>query len=97
MGPIDDIARLNRIRAKPPDHVSIATGRHKADVLAIVLVGDGKPEAARQVARFRLGPIAEREAQQVELLARGAEQEIALVAFALTGAVQPPPPVRQRP
>ncbi len=71
-------------------------GRHEADVLAVLLVGDGKPEAARQFARFRLGAFAEREAQQIELRRRGGEQEIALVAFGLAGAIERAAAVRQR-
>jgi hypothetical protein len=84
-------------RPQPLDHFRIMSARHEADVLAVLLVGNRKPEPARQLARFRLGAIAERKAQQVELLARCAEQEIALVAFGLTGAVQRPAAIRQRP
>jgi hypothetical protein len=43
-------------------------------------------EAPRQFARLRLGHVAERKAQIVELLARGREQEIALVAIGVGGA-----------
>ena len=71
--------------------------RHEADVLAVVLVSDRKPEAARQLTRFRLGPIAKRETQQVKLRACRAEQEIALVAFSFTSAVQRTSALRQRP
>ena len=71
-------------------------GRHEADVLAVLLVGDRKAEAARQLARLRLGAIAEREAQQVELRARGGEQEIALVALGLARAIERAAAARQR-
>ena len=73
---------------QPLDHVGVAAGRHEADVLAVVLVGDREAEAARQLARLRLGPVAERKAQEVELLAGGGEQEIALVALVVAGAVE---------
>ena len=46
------------------------------------------PKLARQLARFRLGAVAERETQQIELRARGGEQEIALVALGLAGAIE---------
>ena len=70
------------------DDVGVAPGRHKADVLAVLLVGDFKTEAPRQFARLRLGHVAERKAQVIELLARGREQEIALVAIGIGGAHQ---------
>ena len=46
-----------------------------------MLVGDREAEAARELARLGLGHVAEREAQEVELLLRGREQEVALVAI----------------
>ena len=76
------------IRPQPADDVGIAPGRHEADVLAVLLVGDVKAEAPRQFARLRLGHVAERKAQIIELLARGREQEIALVAIGVGGADQ---------
>ena len=45
-------------------------------------------EAPRQFAGLRLGHVAERKAQIIELLARGREQEIALVAIGIGGADQ---------
>ena len=72
-GEIDDVARLGGARPQAFDHLGIAAGRHEADVLAVVLVGDRKPEAARELPRLGLGALAEREAQQLELLARGRE------------------------
>ena len=41
---IDDVAGLGRARPQPLDDVGVAAGRHEADVLAVVLVGDRKPE-----------------------------------------------------
>src|SRR5437763_1802842 len=86
-GEVDDLARLGRARTQPLDHVGVAPGRHEADVLAVVLVGDRKPEATRQLTRLALGPLAERKAQQIELLARRGKQEIALVTFGIARAV----------
>ena len=85
---IDDIAGQNRIRPQPADDVGVASGRHEADVLAVLLVGDVEAEAPRQFAGLRLGHVAERKAQIIELLARGREQEIALVAIGIGGADQ---------
>ena len=62
-----------------------------------MLVGDRECELARKLARLRLGPLAERKAQQLELLARGGEQEIALVALVFAGAVERAAAAGQRP
>ena len=80
---IDDVARLDRAGLQAADDVGVAPGRHEADVLAVLLVGDLEAEAPRQFARLRLGHVAERKAQIIELLARGREQEIALVAIGI--------------
>ena len=85
---IDDLAGFRRARLQSLDHLRVITGRHEADVLAVVLIGNRQPELARQFARLGLAALAEREAQQVELLACGAEQEIALVALFLAGAIE---------
>src|ERR1700677_5034003 len=58
---IDNVAGAGSTRPQPLDHFRIMPARHEADVLAVVLVSDRKPEAARQLTRFRLGPIAKRE------------------------------------
>src|SRR5438876_3408079 len=93
---IDDVARLGRARLEPLDHLGVAAGRHEADVLAVVLVGDREPEPARELAGLRLGLVAKGKAQRRELLARGGEQEIALVALRLAGTVECAPTARQR-
>ncbi len=85
---MNDIAGLARLGLQPPDHVGVAALRHEADVLAVVLVGDVEPEFARGRARLGLGHAAEREAEEIELLARGGEQEIALVAVEIDRAEQ---------
>src|SRR4051812_34246910 len=77
---IDDIAGLKRIRLQPADDVGVAPGRHEADVLAVLLVGDRQSKTPRQFAGLWLGHVAEGKAQEIELLASGRKQEIALVA-----------------
>ena len=78
------------VRPQPADDIGVAPGRHEADVLAVVLVGHGKTETPRQLAGLRLGHVAERKAQIIELLAGGRKQEIALVAVGIGGAEQCP-------
>src|SRR5215468_9498821 len=87
-GKIDDVTGLHRIRAQAADDVGVAAGRNEADVLAVLLVGDLKAKAARQLAHLRLVHVAERETQEVELLARGREQKIALVAIGIGCTMQ---------
>jgi hypothetical protein len=83
---IDDVAGLDRAGLQPTDDVGVAPGRHEADILAVLLVGDFKFEAPRQFAHLGLAHVAERKAQIIELLGRGCEQEITLVAIAVGGA-----------
>src|SRR5213082_2270032 len=92
---MDDLAGTGGAGMQSLDHVGIAAAWHKTDVLAVLLVGDRKPEAARQFAGLGFAAIAEREAQQIELRARGGKQEIALVALGLAGAVKRAPAVGQ--
>ena len=74
----------------------VAAGRHEADVLAVVLVGDGQAESAREFARLGLGVSPSGKRSMLELLARGGEQEIALVALRLARAEKPAAAGRQR-
>ena len=60
-------------------------------------VGDRQTEAPRQLPRLCLGLLAERKAQQIELLARGSGQKIALVACGLARSIERTTAVRQRP
>src|SRR5262249_11699119 len=85
---IDDLAGPGGAGTQPFDDIGIAAVGYKTDVLAVLFVGNAEPEPARQFARLRLGAIAQREAQQIELRARRREQEIALVALGFTGAVE---------
>src|SRR5205814_7300048 len=86
---IDDVARLGGARPEPLDHLGVAAGRDETDVLAVMLVGDRQPEAAGELARLGLGAFAQGEPQHLKLLARGGEQEIALVALGIACAVKP--------
>jgi len=83
---VDDFTGAGGSRPQAFDHVDVMTARHKADVLAVLFVGDGQTKTPRQLARFRFGPIAERKTQEIELRGRGGEQEIALVAFGFARA-----------
>src|SRR5258708_39035735 len=87
---VDDVAGLDGIWPQPADNVGVASGRYEADVLAVLLVRNRQAKAPRQFARLRLGHIAQWKAQKVELLARGREQEIALVAIGIGGTDQRP-------
>src|SRR5262249_51922884 len=93
---VDDVAGLGGPGLEPLDHLAVAARRTEADVLAVVLVGNRQAEPARQLAGLGLGLVAERETQEVELLARRGEQEIALVAFLLAGAIEAAAAGRQR-
>jgi hypothetical protein len=76
------------------DHVGVAAGGHEADVLAVGLVGDGEAEA-RGISRtsaLGMGMPPSGKAQEVELLARGGEQEIALVALGSAARCSARPP-----
>src|SRR3974377_1123519 len=53
-----------------------------------MLVGNRKPKLACELARLRLAAVAERKAQHFELLARGAEQEITLIALLLARPIE---------
>ena len=85
---VDDLARLDRLGPQLLHDRGIVAVRHEADVLAVGLVGDRQVEALGQRARLALGQVAEREAQEVELLVRRAEQEVALVARRIGAAMQ---------
>src|SRR5262249_25537747 len=94
---IDDVAGLGGPRLEPFDHLAVAAGGDEADVLAVMLVGDRQAEPARKLAGLGLGLVAEREAQEIKLLAGGGEQEIALVALLFAGAIKAAAAAWQRP
>ena len=85
---VHDLAGLGGAGAQLLHDAGIGAVRHEADVLAIGLVGDREGKARGEPAGLRLGQIAQREAQERELLRGGREQEIALVALRVAGAVQ---------
>src|SRR5690606_38416474 len=61
---------------------------HEADVLAVLLGRDGEAQLLGDGADLRLRQAAQRKAQIVDLLLRGGEEEIALVAVGIDGAVE---------
>ena len=69
-------------------HRLILAVRDEADVLAVRLFRDAQTKLARQRAYIALRQTPKREAQIVELRARGGEQEIGLIAAGVGGAVQ---------
>ena len=83
---VHDVAGLQCARLQPLDHARVASRRHEADVLAIGLLGDRQAEPLRQGAYLGLPHAAERKPQMAELLGRGGEQEIALVAIDIDSA-----------
>src|SRR5487761_136041 len=85
---VDDIAWLDCAGPQLCNECVIASARHEADVLAVGLLRHRQRKARRQRAGFIFAQFAEREAQEIELLARRAIEEIALVAAGIGGAVQ---------
>jgi hypothetical protein len=87
---MDDLAGAHRARLQLLDDVGVAPLRHEADILAVALVGHGEAELAGHRPGLVLGEVAERKAQEIQLLARRGEQEIALVAIEIDRAEQRP-------
>ena len=85
---VDDVAGPGCLGAQPANRAGVVAVRHETDVLAVGLGGDGEAEALAVPADLVLGHVTERKAQVAELLGRGGEQEIALVARRVDGAVQ---------
>src|SRR5260221_14190391 len=75
-------------RAQVLDQPGIGARGHEADVLAVGLGGDRQGEARGESARLGLAHAAQGEAQEGELLPRRREEEIALIALGIGGAVQ---------
>ena len=89
---MDDVARFRRARQQPLDHVAVVAGGHEADVLAVGLVGDRRGQTrgrARAPAAFGRPPSGKRSIASCSR--RRGEQEIALVAVGIGGAVERPP------
>src|SRR5690606_15315113 len=73
-----DLAGPGRLGPQPRDDVGIAALRHEADVLAVLLRSHAQPHGGGALAHLLLRHAAERKAQEVDLLLRRREQEIAL-------------------
>ena len=87
-GSMNDLARCRTFWPHLRDDRGIVAIGHKADVLAVRLVGDVKAKLGSGPPHGRLLQSAEREAQEVELLAGGGEQKPALIARRVDRAVQ---------
>src|SRR5574340_1249909 len=85
---IDNIPGRGGSRPQPLDHACIMAARDEADVLTVLFIGDRQPEPPGEFTGFHFGPIAEWKTQNIELRARRGKQEIALVAFRLTRAIE---------
>ncbi len=85
---MDDLARRGRSRLQLGDDVGIFALRDEADVLAVLLGGDGEAHGLGCLAHLRLGKPAQREAQEVDLRLGGGEEEIALVAVGVDRPVE---------
>src|SRR4029079_7173004 len=90
-GAVNDFAGRLRLWTEPLHQPRIVAVRNEADVLAVGLGGTLEPHLRGDAAYFVLWQIAEREAQEVELLARRAVEEEVLVAPWIGALVQPDP------
>ena len=89
---VDDLAGRRRLRAQPLDQPGIIAVGDEADVLAVGLGRDRQAGLGRDPAHLVLGQVAERKAQEIELLARRPVEEIALVAARIGAPVELGPP-----
>ena len=85
---VDDVARRCGFGPQALDQPGIIAVGDEADVLAVGLGGDLQAELGGDPADLVLGQVAEREAQEIELLARRPVEEIALVAARIGALVQ---------
>ena len=77
---VDDLARRLGLGAEPLHEARIIAVGHEADVLAVWLGRDLQPHLRSDPPHLVLRQIAEREAQEIQLLARRPVEKIALVA-----------------
>jgi len=85
---VDDIAGEGRVGPQPGDEIAVMALRHETNVLAVVFLRDGEPESAGEIADLPLRIAAERKTNEIELLGRGREKEVALVALHIARAVE---------
>ncbi len=85
---VDDLAGRLGLRPTALHERSIIAVRNEADVLAVGLRRDVEPELRGNPPHLILGQVAERKAHEIELLARRAVEEIALVAARIGALVQ---------
>src|SRR5581483_2378482 len=85
---VHDVTGLSGAGLQPLDDVGVVPLRNEADVLAVRLVGHRQRKPPGQHPHLRLAIAAERKAEPGELLARGGEQEVALVALGVAGAIE---------
>ena len=84
-----DLPRFGRAGAQFFDNRCVVAVWHEADVLTVGFVGHRQPVFGRQPAGVFLAlQMAQRKAQVIELFLGGGEQEIALIARRIGGAMQ---------
>ena len=83
-----DVARLGGFRPQPLHHRRIFPVRHEADVLAVRLGRHLQPQPLGNRPRLVLRQAAKGKAQELKLLRRGGEHEVALVAAVIHRPVQ---------
>lgn len=92
-----DRAGMRGFRTQFTHQFGIIAGRDEADILTVGLVGNGEADLARHLARFGFGHASKRKAQTIELILRGGEQEIALVAIKIGRTEQAAIAILQQP
>ena len=90
----DDLAGPGDIRPPPGHEIGVGALADEADLLALRLLRHRQAEIARELPHLRLGQVAERELDEVELLLRQGVEDVALV---LAGVDRAEEPVRRAP
>src|SRR5207248_5232745 len=85
---VDDVPRRLGLGPEPLHQSGVITVRDEADVLAVRLGRNFEAELPGDPPHLVLRQIAEREAQEIELLARGAVKKVALIAARVGALVQ---------
>ncbi len=84
---MDDVAAFVRVGAQLAHDLGIIAVGDEADVLAVGLQGYSQPQFGGDFAHLRLGQGAQGKAEIIKLRLGGGEEEIALVAGGIGGAV----------